>query len=73
MNIKDVQLAAHSQGCIVCGRRINPATRRCIVWNGTTGELKTESEGLRDESTDAVAFIGPECAKKFGKYIRSTW
>lgn len=72
MNIKDLTLSQSGSGCLLCGKALQ-TSRKVIVWNTTTGELKTESEGLRDEQTDAVAFIGSDCAKKLGKYARGTW
>jgi hypothetical protein len=44
----------------------------CIVWNLATGDIKTEAEGLRDERTDGVAFIGSDCAKHVKGYARTT-
>ena len=72
MNIKELTLNQSGSGCLLCGKPLR-TSRKVIVWNIASGELKTESEGLRDERTDAVAFVGSDCAKKLGKYARSTW
>lgn len=73
MNIRDVPRAAGYGGCWVCGRALKPGKRLCIVWNIETGDLKPEADGLRDERTDGVAFIGTECAKHVKGFARTTW